>query len=86
MATPCAQDFTFEPITPAVGAIAGPIDLRQPLAPETARAMRQTLLDHGVVFFRDQDLTAEQMAAFMSNFGTLGTEQRGMTAVPVRFG
>jgi len=60
----------LEPMTPVVGAIAGDIDLRVPLEPDTVRTIRRGVLDHGVVFFREQDLTHEQLLAFMCNFGT----------------
>ena len=35
------------------------------------RKLRQALLDHGVLFFRGQDLTHDQMVGFMKNFGRL---------------
>ncbi len=60
----------LEPMTPVVGAVAGAIDLRVPLDADTVRTIRHGVLEHGVVFFREQDLTHEQMLAFMSNFGT----------------
>jgi alpha-ketoglutarate-dependent taurine dioxygenase len=60
-----------EPITPEVGAIIRGVDLRTPLAKDSVRAIRRAVLQHGVVFFTDQDLlTREQMLAFMMNFGT----------------
>lgn len=59
-----------QPVTPAVGAVIDGVDLRDPLAPGTVRAIRQALLEHGVIFFHDQELTREQMRAFVSNFGT----------------
>lgn len=77
--------LTIEPITPAVGAIASGIDLAQPLAPEIANQIRRAVLDHGVVFFRDQDISRDQMAAFMSCFGTLCTDPFSVAAlVPPR--
>ncbi len=60
----------LEPMTPVVGAIAGAIDLRIALDADTVRTIRRGVLEHGVVFFRDQDLTHGQMLAFMSSFGT----------------
>jgi taurine dioxygenase len=57
-------------MTPELGAVIAGIDLRQPLDPEAVGTLRQAILDHGVIFFRDQDLAQEQMLAFMSNFGT----------------
>jgi alpha-ketoglutarate-dependent taurine dioxygenase len=68
MATTTALDV--QPVTPAVGAVIGGVDLREPLESETAQAIRQALLEHGVVFFRDQDVTREDMRAFVLNFGT----------------
>jgi alpha-ketoglutarate-dependent taurine dioxygenase len=60
----------IRPMTPAVGAIVTGLDLREPLEPETVLAVRAAVLEHGVVFFREQDLTRDQMLAFMVNFGT----------------
>lgn len=66
--------ITLEQITPVVGAIAAGADLTQPLGKDEVRRIRQAVLDHGVVFFRGQDLTHEQMTAFMKNFGPLCTD------------
>src|SRR5262249_52332772 len=59
-----------QPVTTAVGAVIGGVDLRRPLDTGTAHAIRQALLEHGVVFFHDQDITRDEMRAFVSNFGT----------------
>ena len=71
----------IETITPAVGAIAHGIDLREPLDGGTLGEIRRALLDQGVVFFRGQDLTREQVAAFMENFGPLGTDPFSVAAL-----
>ena len=63
-----------QPVTPAVGAVVGGLDLRTRLDDDTVRAIRDAVLDHGVVFFRDQDLTREQTLAFMEHFGTPCTD------------
>lgn len=68
MATTTAIDV--QPVTSAVGAVIGGGDLRQPLERDVVQAIRQALLDHGVIFFRDQDLTRDQMRAFVASFGT----------------
>src|SRR5262245_45051612 len=57
-------------MTPELGAVLGGIDLRDPLDLEAVGTIRQAILDHGVIFFRDQDLNQEQMLVFMSSFGT----------------
>jgi alpha-ketoglutarate-dependent taurine dioxygenase len=59
----------IRPIAGALGAeIIGP-DLRRPLDGETVAGVRQALLDHLVIFFRDQDLAPEQFLAFARRFG-----------------
>jgi taurine dioxygenase len=57
-------------ITAAIGAVLEGLDLRRPLAAEEIRVVRQSLLEHGVVFFRGQDLSDARMHAFVSHFGT----------------
>lgn len=58
-------------VGPAVGAEILGVDLREPLPGETLRAVRQTLADRGVVFFRDQVLSADQHIAFARQFGDI---------------
>jgi taurine dioxygenase len=57
-------------VTSAVGAVIDGVDLGRPLAGETLRFVRQALLDHGVLFFRNQDASVEQLWDFLRNFGT----------------
>jgi alpha-ketoglutarate-dependent taurine dioxygenase len=71
----------IQPITPVVGAIATGVGLAQPLDSDTAHEIRAAVLEHGVVFFRGQDLTREQMVAFMKNFGPLCTEPFSVAAL-----
>jgi len=69
-----APVLDVQPVTPAVGAIIGGLDLRAPFDDNLVRAVRAAVLEHGVVFFRDQDLTREQMLVFMEHFGTPCTD------------
>jgi taurine dioxygenase len=46
------------------------VDLREALAPGTVSSLRRALLDHGVIFFHNQDLNAAQMKAFAAQFGS----------------
>jgi len=69
-----ATVLDVQPVTPAVGAIIGGLDLRAPFDDNLVRAVRAAVLEHGVVFFRDQDLTREQMLVFMEHFGTPCTD------------
>jgi taurine dioxygenase len=64
-----AGNITIQPVTASIGAVLGGVDLRRELSVEVAAAVRQAVLDHGVVFLRDQDITLEQFWAFMENFG-----------------
>jgi taurine dioxygenase len=52
-----------------VGATISGVDLRERLDAGTVAEVRRALLDHGVIFFREQALTSEQMHAFVSQFG-----------------
>jgi taurine dioxygenase len=55
----------------ALGAEIGGVDLSQPLADETIAAIRKALVEHQVIFFRDQTLTPVQQLAFGRRFGPL---------------
>jgi taurine dioxygenase len=76
-----ASKLRIETITPAVGAIAHAVDLREALDAETVAQIRRAVLDQGVVFFRAQDLTREQVARFMGHFGPLGTDPFSVAAL-----
>jgi taurine dioxygenase len=53
----------------AIGAEISGVDLAPPLAAETTRALRRALLEHVVVFFRDQELTPQALLALAEHFG-----------------
>jgi taurine dioxygenase len=73
--------LAVEPITPNVGAVVAGVDLRESLDAETVASLRQALLRHGVLFFRDEDITKEQTAAFLANFGELSTDPFSVAAL-----
>ena len=60
----------IEPIAGALGAEISGIDLSRPLDADSVAEMRQALLDHLVIFFRDQELTPDSFLAFAEAFGT----------------
>ena len=64
-------ELSVRPLTAAIGAEIAGVDLRRPLADEAVAAVRQALLDHLVVFFRDQPLTDDEHLAFALRFGPL---------------
>jgi taurine dioxygenase len=55
----------------ALGAELSGVDLSQELPDATIAAIRQALLDHQVIFFRDQALSPERQVAFGRRFGPL---------------
>jgi taurine dioxygenase len=56
-------------IAGALGAEVHGVDLSAPLAADTAVEIRQALLAHLVIFFRDQNLTPAQFLAFAGSMG-----------------
>lgn len=62
--------LTIETIKPAIGAIIQDIDLNQIDELQT-KAIHQALLDHHVIFFRNQALTPQAQAALAHTFGEL---------------
>ena len=65
-----ASSITVSPLTPAIGAEIGNIDLRQVSSDEIAD-IRAALLEYKVVFFRDQTLTQAEHISFAREFGDL---------------
>ncbi|EIK98451.1 taurine dioxygenase [Pseudomonas sp. M47T1] len=65
------MSLTITPISPAIGAVISGIDIAQPLAAEHRDAIEQALLQHHVIFFRDQPVTPQQQARFAAQFGDL---------------
>ena len=65
------QTLTIRRVAGALGAELSGVDLSQPQSDETIAAIRQALVEHQVIFFRDQDLTPAQQVAFGARFGPL---------------
>ena len=55
----------------ALGATIDEIDLREPLKTKEIDFIKQSLAEHEVIFFRDQDISPAQHKAFALNFGQL---------------
>jgi taurine dioxygenase len=66
-----SQSLQIRRVAGALGAEISGVDLAQELPDATIAAIRQALLDHQVVFFRDQALTPDQQVAFGARFGPL---------------
>ena len=61
--------LSIRPLTLTVGAEIAGLDLRRPLSHDQVDAIEEALLVHGVVIFRDQDITPEQQLAFAHQMG-----------------
>ena len=59
----------IKPIAGALGAEVHGVDLSKDTGDDTIGEIRQALLDHQVIFFRDQDITPAQHLAFAKRFG-----------------
>jgi len=70
-ATELEAPFDISPLTPSIGAEISGIDLREPVDDATLAALRRTLLDWKVLFFRDQEISRARHIAFARRFGSL---------------
>jgi taurine dioxygenase len=68
-------NYDVTPIAGACGAEIHGMDLSSDLDDEAIDAIRKALLDHLVVFFRDQTLTPDQQIAFGRRFGDLDIDR-----------
>lgn len=62
------------PQNAALGACVSGVDLRNPLDDEALALIRAALAEHQVLFFRNQDLSAEEHLAFGAQFGELSAD------------
>jgi len=69
------------PMTARIGAEIGGVDLTRPLSAETVRQMRAALVQHQVIFFRDQPLSHEDHLRLGRAFGTLALHS-GVSGLP----
>ena len=60
------------PLASALGAEIFGVDLSRRLDEQTVQALREALLEHVVIFFRDQDLGPHQLLALAERFGEVG--------------
>jgi len=62
---------TITPLSTALGAQIDGVDISQPLSPPDRDTIEQALLEHQVLFFRDQPIDPQQQARFAAYFGDL---------------
>ncbi|MGI3747956.1 MAG: taurine dioxygenase [Janthinobacterium lividum] len=65
------MSIDIHPLSPALGAQISGIDLSRDLTGEQRNVIERALLDHQVLFFRDQPITPQQQARFAAHFGDL---------------
>src|SRR6476620_6844476 len=70
-ARPSRSALDLTPISPSIGVEVRSIDLGDDLDEDTITALRQALVRHKVLVFRDQDITAAAHVALARRFGEL---------------
>jgi taurine dioxygenase len=60
----------IEPLTPALGAEVHGVDLTRALGDDDVQVLHDALMNHLVLFFRDQPLDLDQLSAFGRRFGS----------------
>jgi alpha-ketoglutarate-dependent taurine dioxygenase len=70
-ATARSVELDVAPLSGTIGAEIRNVDLHRRLDPETVAAIRQALLDHKVIFFPGQGLSADEHKAFAASFGEI---------------
>ena len=65
------KNIDVRPMTPRIGAEIHGADLAQDLGNQTFQEIHDALMEHQVVFFRDQEMTLDQHKAFGHLFGQL---------------
>ena len=72
-----AQGFTSERLSLHLGAELKGIDLAAALDADDVRALREQLLEHHVLFFRDQQVDAEALKTLARHFGSIDVHPFG---------
>src|SRR3546814_20455187 len=65
------ETIRVEPVTPRIGAEISGVDLGQPLGNRTFQEIHDALMQHQVIFFRDQEMDLDRHKAFGRLFGDL---------------
>ena len=65
------REYSLSPITPAIGAEISGIDLSLALSQAQLDQIYQDLIDHNVIFFRDQNISPQNHVALANSFGEI---------------
>src|SRR5580698_6171998 len=71
LATGTVMAIQVKPVARALGVLIEGIDLSQELPPPQVEELGGLLVEHQVLFFRNQPLTPQQQVRFAARFGTL---------------
>ncbi|QIR35974.1 TauD/TfdA family dioxygenase [Tolypothrix sp. PCC 7910] len=77
-----SQYFDIKPIAGRIGAKILGVDLNTNLSDEIISDIRKALVKHKVIFFREQNIDANQQIAFARRFGELTTAHPTVPALP----
>jgi taurine dioxygenase len=69
-------------MTSVIGAEIEGVDLRMPIEGDLAEILRRALLDHLVIFFRDQDIDSDQQRAVAQLFGPISKVPYNLSGKP----
>ena len=67
--------ITVTPVSPNVGAEIGGVDIAAGVSDEQFAEIRKAYADHGVIFFRDQDITPDQHIAFAGRWAPINVNR-----------
>jgi taurine dioxygenase len=76
-----ANDIEIRKVTPVIGAEIHGVDLSEPLSDRQFEVIHDALMQHVVIFFRDQVISVEQHKAFGRRFGELVVHPAAGTGV-----
>jgi taurine dioxygenase len=65
------ETISVTPLSPILGAEIDGVDLSRPLGNQAFQEIHDALMEHQVVFFRDQEMTVDEHKAFGRRFGEL---------------
>ncbi|MBD2341418.1 TauD/TfdA family dioxygenase [Calothrix sp. FACHB-156] len=77
-----SQYFDIKPIAGRIGAKIIGVDLSSHLSDEIISDIRKALVKHKVIFFREQNIDANQQIAFARRFGELTTAHPTVPSLP----
>ena len=69
------QTLQVRPLSPALGAEISGVDIGAGISDEQFAELRQSFVDYGVIFLRDQDISPDQHIAFAERWGQINVNR-----------